>query len=97
MWRWLAGVEDEVRACKELGLAPDAPRLAISHIGLQVAKQINAAANFIQLMQHIFLYGSLQSVAITQDAFIKEDFKIRRTTENAKRLAAYDDATEGNL
>ena len=48
-------------------------------------------------MQHMFLYGSLQGVAITQDTFIREDFKIRRTTENAKRLAAYDDATEGNL
>ena len=58
-------------------------------------KQINACANMLQLFQHMLLYGHMHGVPITQDLFVKEDFKIRRTTENVRRLANYDDAIDG--
>ena len=90
-----AEVEDEVNTCLEIGLAPDALQHIVSRTGLQTIKQINCGANLLQKMQQLLLWGEMQGGVVSQDLFIKEDFKVRRTVDNARRMMMYNDAAEG--
>ena len=67
----------------------------MSRISLPTIKQVNSGANLLQKVQHLLLFGDVEPALVTQDLFVKEDFIVRRCTDNARRLINYSDAAEG--
>ena len=90
--RWLADAAEAAKSCANLGLHTEALSCIMSCIGLESIKQFNAAAGLLQKMQHMLLYGKLSDTPITQDDFVKDNFKIRRATENARNITNLEDA-----
>ena len=78
-----------------MGLAKGALQHIVSRISLPTIKQVNSGANLLQKVQHLLLFGDVEPALVTQDLFVKEDFKVRRCTDNARRLINYNDAAEG--
>ena len=84
-----AGAEDEARTCLEMGLANGALQHIVSRISLPTIKQVNSGANLLQKVQHLLLFGDGEPALVTRDLFVMEDFKVRRCTDNARRLINY--------
>ena len=82
-------------SCIESNISQLALKHLVSSISVSTLKQCNAAANWLQRLQHMVLTGSLTEQPISQNLLVKENYKVRKATDHVRRIRAGNDAAEG--
>lgn len=67
----------------------------VFHLGKQTVKQFMAAANLLQTLQQVMLYGMKVEDRITADIMVQQNFTVRKRCENARRARSLQDAGQG--
>ena len=73
----------------------DVSKSIIYTLGKETVKQYMAAANLLQAIQQIALFGDLTVPRITQSNLVKRNFKVRKRTENLRQMRSLVDAAKG--
>ena len=84
--------EDAEGASEQAEASPEIRRL-----GVGVFKQWCNAAGHLQMLQENLLFGQSVSTAITRQAAIKQDARLRKKGENERKEAGFEDAGNGKF